>query len=148
VSNLEPAFELTDSPAENDVAVVRAGLSGINRPFLGDADYRALGLFLRHKGELIGGLVGETGRMVLYIDLFWLDPAWRRRGHGARLLWAAEAEARRRGCRWAWLDTYDFQARPFYESQGYTVFAEFDDLPGGHRRWFMRKRLGASAGDA
>ena len=126
---------------------MRAGLSGINRPFLGEADYRALGLFLRHEGELIGGLVGETGRMVLYIDLFWLDPAWRRRGHGAQLLQAAEAEARRRGCRWAWLDTYDFQARPFYESQGYAVFAMFDDLPGGHCRWFMRKRLEASAGD-
>ena len=46
----------------------------------------------------------------------------------------------------AWLDTYDFQARPFYERHGYEMFAELDDLPGGHRRWFMRKRLAASAG--
>ena len=59
----------------------------------------------------------------------------------------AYAEAERRGCRTAWLDTYDFQARPFYERHGYVMFAEFDDLPGGHRRWFMKKRLGGSAGD-
>ena len=47
----------------------------------------------------------------------------------------------------AWLDTYDFQARPFYERHGYAVFGELDGFPNGHRRWFMRKRLDGSAGD-
>ena len=83
----------------------------------------------------------ETARGPLFIDLFWLAPGYRRRGLGSRLLRAAEAEARRRGCRMAWLDTYDFQARPFYERHGYAVFGELDGLPDGHRRWFMRKRL-------
>ena len=79
--------------------------------------------------------------------MFWLAPGYRRRGLGSRLLRAAEEEARRRGCRMAWLDTYDFQARPFYERHGYAVFGELDGLPNGHRRWFMRKRLDGSAGD-
>jgi GNAT superfamily N-acetyltransferase len=143
----EPTIELTDAPAEADESFLEASLRAENRRYLGEADHRALGLLLRCADLLVGGLIGETGRSVLYIDKLWLAPEWRHRGLGSRLLCAAEAEAERRGCRTAWLDTYDFQARPFYERHGYVMFAEFDDLPGGHRRWFMKKRLGGSAGD-
>ena len=46
------------------------------------------------------------------------------------------------GCAHAYLDTFDFQARPFYERLGYTVFGLQDDYPPGHRRFFQRKVLG------
>ena len=142
-----PTIELTDAPTEGDRSFLYRSLLAENRRYLGEADHRSLALFMRDAGRLVGGLIGETGRSVLYIDMLWLDPQWRQRGLGSRLLRDAEAEAERRGCRTVWLDTYDFQARPFYERHGYTMFAEFDDLPGGHRRWFMKKRLGGSAGD-
>jgi len=142
-----PTIELTDAPTEGDRSFLHRSLLAENRRYLGEADHRSLALFMRDAGRLVGGLIGETGRSVLYIDMLWLDPQWRQRGLGSRLLRDAEAEAERRGCRTVWLDTYDFQARPFYERHGYTMFAEFDDLPGGHRRWFMKKRLGGSAGD-
>jgi hypothetical protein len=38
------------------------------------------------------------------------------------MLLQAEQEAKARGCRGAWLDTYSFQARGFYERLGYAVF--------------------------
>jgi GNAT superfamily N-acetyltransferase len=141
----EPAIEIGERPAEPDTAVILAGLLDGNRPFLGEPDHRPLSVMLRHDGELVGGLVGETGRRVFYIDMLWLAPAWRHGGHGALILRAAEGEAIRRGCRTVWLDTYDFQARPFYERHGYHVFGELDGLPGGHRRWFMKKALAPSA---
>lgn len=141
----EPTIELTDAPSEADESFLEEALRAENRRYLGEADHRALGLLLRCAGLLVGGLTGETGRSVLYIDKLWLAPEWRHRGLGSRLLCAAEAEAAQRGCRTAWLDTYDFQARPFYERHGYAMFAEFDDLPGGHRRFLMKKRLGGSA---
>jgi GNAT superfamily N-acetyltransferase len=143
----EPTIELTDTPTEADQSSLRRSLLAENRAYLGEPDHRTLGLLLRHAGRLVGGLIGESGRSVLYIGMLWLAPEWRHRGLGSRLLLEAEAEAERRGCRTVWLDTYDFQARPFYERHGYAMFAEFDDLPGGHRRWFMKKRLGGSAGD-
>ena len=40
----------------------------------------------------------------------------------------AEREAIRRGCRGAWLDTYSFQARGFYERLGYTIFGTIDNI--------------------
>jgi hypothetical protein len=37
--------------------------------------------------------------------------------------------------------TMTFQARAFYERNGYVVFGELDDFPGDERRLFMRKQL-------
>jgi hypothetical protein len=55
-----------------------------------------------------------------------------------------EAEAIRRGCHGAFLDTFSYQARPFYEKLGYEVFGTLEDYPPGHQRFYMRKRLGES----
>ena len=63
-------------------------------------------------------------------------------GTGRRILIAAEEEALRRGCRYAWLDTFSFQARGFYEKLGYSVFGTLEDYPAGHSRYFLRKTLG------
>ena len=65
----------------------------------------------------------------------------RRAGVGARLLRAAEDEALRRGCHSAWLDTFSFQALPFYQRHGYTVFGALDRYPTQHTRYFVRKAL-------
>jgi hypothetical protein len=51
----------------------------------------------------------------------------------------AEAEAIRRGCRGAWLDTFSFQARGFYERPGYSIFGTIENFPPGHRRFFLKK---------
>jgi hypothetical protein len=40
----------------------------------------------------------------------------------------------------AWLDTFSFQARGFYEKLGYEEFGQLD-YPPDHHRHFMRKRL-------
>ena len=53
----------------------------------------------------------------------------------------AEREAVNRGCHGAWLDTFEFQARGFYEKLGYEVFGSLDDNPRGSRRFFLRRRL-------
>jgi hypothetical protein len=53
----------------------------------------------------------------------------------------AETEAVARGCHSAWLDTFAFQARPFYERLGYTCFGELNDYPNGSARYFMKKTL-------
>jgi ribosomal protein S18 acetylase RimI-like enzyme len=73
--------------------------------------------------------------------VIWIHEALRRQGYGRALLAAAEEEARRRGCRYAHLDTMSFQALGFYEQQGYQVFGKLDDLPAGHYRYFLKKAL-------
>ncbi|RQX83694.1 hypothetical protein DF034_05110 [Burkholderia anthina] len=39
------------------------------------------------------------------------------------------------------LDTFDFQARTFYEKRGYVRFGELPDYPVGHTRIFLTKKL-------
>jgi GNAT superfamily N-acetyltransferase len=85
--------------------------------------------------------VGGTYWGWLYVEILWLDARARGRGLGARLMAMAEQEAQRRGCRGAHLDTMSFQALPFYERMGYTVFGVLEDLPPGHRRYFLKKKL-------
>jgi hypothetical protein len=34
-----------------------------------------------------------------------------------------------------------FQAQPFYEKLGFSVFGTLDDLPVGHQRIFLKKNL-------
>jgi hypothetical protein len=56
---------------------------------------------------------------------------------------AIEGAAEERGCERAHLDTFSYQARPFYEKLGYRVFGELEDYPPGHTRFFLRKQLRA-----
>lgn len=60
------------------------------------------------------------------------------------MLALAEEEALRRGAALAHLDTFDFQARGFYERAGYEVFGTLD-YPTGVRRFYMCKALDAAA---
>ena len=60
---------------------------------------------------------------------------------GSRLMSLAEAEAMKRGCHAAWLDTFEFQAKAFYERIGYSCFATLPDFPKGSSRYFMWKDL-------
>jgi hypothetical protein len=50
-------------------------------------------------------------------------------------------EARWRGARNAYLDTFSFQAPDFYQRHGYRVFGELVDFPPGHTRYYMTKQL-------
>lgn len=126
-----------------DVQTVLAGLGAYNEAHVGASEFRPVHLFLRDSGgEVKGGLLGKQFWSWLYVDILWIDESVRGRGWGSRLLRHAEAEAQQTGCTRALLDTFDFQARPFYEREGYTVFAELEDFPPGHMRYYMRKELG------
>jgi GNAT superfamily N-acetyltransferase len=65
----------------------------------------------------------------------------RKRGFGKELMKRAETYAIERGCTDAYLDTFSFQARPFYEKLGYRVFGTLENHPVGHQHFFMTKKL-------
>jgi len=77
----------------------------------------------------------------LCVDLLFVPDTLRGRGLGSELMKRAEEEALARGCHSAWLDTFQFQARGFYERIGYQIFGELSDFPAGHARYFMKKAL-------
>ena len=89
----------------------------------------------------VGGLTGRTSLGLLFIDLFFLLEELRGGGLGARLLWLAEDEGRRRGCVAAVLYTISFQVPGFYEKNGYRVLGSVACPPPGTSRIFMTKPL-------
>ncbi len=91
-------------------------------------------------GEIIGGIIA---RMYCWncadVDALWVAERYRGIGLGKELLLQVEADARKNGARLIHLDTFDFQARGFYESLGYEVFGILKDCPAGHKRYYMEK---------
>jgi GNAT superfamily N-acetyltransferase len=139
---MSPEIVVTDSPDEAPREIILAGLRAYNAAQLGGDDHRPLAALVRDgKGGVLGGLWGSTAWHWLFVQFFWLPESLRGQGLGRELLRRAEAEARSRGCRAAWLDTLSSQARRFYEQQGYRVFGTLEDYPPGHRRFFLRKDL-------
>jgi N-acylglucosamine-6-phosphate 2-epimerase len=92
-------------------------------------------------GEILGGLIASTYWGWLDVDTLWVGESLRRQGYGRTLLRMAEAEARARGCSHVMLTTYSFQARGFYEKEGYRVVGELVDYPPGATYYWMRKDL-------
>jgi GNAT superfamily N-acetyltransferase len=137
-------FEIVEEPESgSDVpAEVRRGIREADPPEVGPRNWAPLCLSLRDaEGALVGGLYGATMWGWLLIDGLWVAEGLRGQGLGSRLLAAAEAAAISRGCRGAWLGTFDFQARGFYERHGYRVFGELPDFPAGHRHYELWKAL-------
>ncbi len=133
---------VTENPTPEDRLAIRSRLVTWSNQYAGPADWRELTLVVRDAaGAVIGGLSARTGRGWLFVELLGLPPEARGTGMGSQLLRMAEDEARKRGCIGAYLDTFSFQARPFYEKHGYEVFGQIDDYPIGHARYFLSKRL-------
>jgi ribosomal protein S18 acetylase RimI-like enzyme len=132
-----------ENPDPKDIQFVSENLSrdAENRTGL-KKDYRKLGFFIRdHTGGIVGGLVVDIAWGWLYICTIWLEDGIRGRGFGRQLFEMAEKEAKKLGCRNSYLETFNFQARPFYEKLGYEVYGTLDDIPPGHRRYLMKKKL-------
>jgi ribosomal protein S18 acetylase RimI-like enzyme len=127
------------------LALVKAGMKRHTKSFVPWEGYSDLTIVaLADDGFILGAALGETGRGWLHISAVFVDEQYRRRQLGTQLMQAAETEAQNRGCFGAYLDTFSYQARPFFEKLGYIVFGTLDDYPVRHQRYYMRKLLNKS----
>jgi GNAT superfamily N-acetyltransferase len=138
---------VTDAPAAADWDVVLGGLMQHSEARGGPSDKRPLAVLVKDaEGKTLGGLWGRTSWRWLFIEDLWLPETMRGRGLGTTLIQRAEAEAIRRGCIGAWLDTFDFQAGAgFYENLGYSTFGTIQNYPPGHSRSFLQKTFNAES---
>jgi GNAT superfamily N-acetyltransferase len=104
---------------------------------------RPLAAYAYQGDRLVGGCLGSTEDLWMWftVDIMWVEEDLRGRGLGARLLAAAEEQARRRGCRWSKLNTWDFQAPAFYQRCGYREYGREIDYPPGQTNFLLRKDL-------
>jgi GNAT superfamily N-acetyltransferase len=134
-------FGIEENASPEDVKAVIDGLNDYNSAYT-NTDYKELRIFLRDPaGRVAGGLIGDSSWGWLHVRVFWLEEDARRNRLGSLLLAMAEDEGRRRGCKYIYLNTFSFQARPFYEKLGYECFATQDDMPLGYQSYSMKKTL-------
>jgi GNAT superfamily N-acetyltransferase len=134
---------VTETPPAGAYAKLLGQLRDFNQARVGHAQPRTLAILMTAPttDDIIGGLWGSSIWGSFYIDMLFVPQNLRGQGIGRDLLRQAEAEALARGCQSAWVDTYDFQARGFYERLGYTVFGVIDGEAPVFPRFFLKKRL-------
>lgn len=136
-------IEVAVNPGEDERAAILRPLRAYNLAQAGDPKPEAVALLVRDEqsNEIIGGLYGEIFYRWLFIELLAIPEQTRGQGTGSRLMEMAEALAREKGCVGIWLDTFDFQAPAFYQKHGFSEFAQLDNFPPEHKRFFFHKRL-------
>ena len=137
------SLHLSDVADEEVRRAIAAPLVRYNESKVGPSGNRPLVVEVRDaNGAIVGGLWGSTAFGWLYTQLLVVPESSRGQGLGRRIMQLAEEEAVKRGCHAAWLDTFEFQARVFYEGIGYACFGSLPEYPKGSSRYFMRKTLG------
>lgn len=131
-----------DKPEEAAWEIIGKGLQNFNIQQAGEEKFQRLCFALRSPDqEIVGGALGEIYWDWFHLDLMWIKDELRGHGYGHRLLSAIEDEARKRGVKNVFLDTFSFQAPSFYIQHGYRVFGELPGFPSGHHRFFLTKEL-------
>jgi GNAT superfamily N-acetyltransferase len=131
-----------DKPDDSVWDVVGWGIHNYNEQQAGKTQHKPLCFVLRAPDQkIVGGLIGSTYWNWFYIDLLFAKEELRGLGYGHRLLEHAENEARKRGAKHVYLDTFSFQAPDFYRQHGYQNFGELRDFPAGHQRYFFTNQL-------
>ena len=106
------------------------------------AESEPLNLYVEDEhGEIMAGLVAETFGNWLEIEYLFVKEDIRGQGIGSQLLQQAESEAKNRNCRFAFVNTYQFQAPAFYQKQGYKKVFTLKDYPYTGQRHYYQKDL-------
>ena len=133
---------VTATPSPDDLATIGEGLTAFNDADVGPSGRAPLAVVLRDAaGALVGGISGYTAWGWLYVQCLWLAEGSRGHGLAGRMLAAAEAEAKQRGCHGAYIDTFSTVALKVYQRAGYAPFGSLPDFPRGRTRTFLSKSL-------
>jgi len=133
---------IPENPSDTDREAVIAPLRAYNIAQAGDPRIRSVALLLTDEhGAHVGGLWGKCAYDWLFVELLAVPEEYRGGSYGKKLMHEAESIALANGCIGLWLDTYEFQARGFYEKLGFKVFGELEDHPVGQKRYFLQKRF-------
>ena len=136
---MQVILENTESQKAQEIGDL---IRSYNRSKREKAESEPLNLYVEDdKGELMAGLVAETFGNWLEIEYLFVKEEFRGQGIGSQLLHQAESEAKKKNCRYAFVNTYQFQAPTFYQKQGYKEVFTLQDYPYTGQRHYYQKDL-------
>ena len=135
-------YSIHDDMTKGEADYVEQKLVEFADQFTEPRNYRELGVVLRDAdGNIVGGITANTVWDWLQIGVLWLPDEMRGKGFGHQLLGRIEELGRQHGCNFARLDTFEFEAREFYEAHGYSIGSQTDDFPKGHTQYHLTKEF-------
>ena len=135
-------FRITDDGDERDINEIHEMLREYNLSRREASANVPIGIFYEDEdGRKSAGLTGETFGNWLCIKFLFVSEPLRGKGIGSELLELAEREAKRRGCKYAFVDTFSFQAPAFYKKHGYREVFTLEEYPYTGRRHYYTKEL-------
>lgn len=132
---------ITDTPNETEEEFVISSLWKHNEQFE-HVDIHPL--FLNFKDDeqnIIAGLVARTWWGGLEVQYLWVSADYQKTGLGRQLMLKAEEEALKRGCHLAYVDTFNFQAKGFYEKLGYREYGSLPEYAHRFTRHYLAKMI-------
>lgn len=139
---LTPILDIIpDDPSAEDIGAIVAALTVYNKANSGMVDQPGFAVIIRNPetGAAVGGLYAVDGYGWAFVRYLAVPEEYRGLGLGRRLMYEAEKIARARGYIGMWLDTFEFQARPFYEKLDFELFGALEGGPGAVPRYFLKK---------
>ena len=135
-------FRITDEVKEQDQNEIFQGLLEYNLSRIEDKNPKDLGVYLEDEsGVKLAGLIGDTHGNWLTVKYLWVNETLRGKHIGSDILQKAEETARLRGCKYAFLDTFSFQAPEFYKKHGYKEVFSLEEYPVTGKRYYFTKNL-------
>jgi GNAT superfamily N-acetyltransferase len=134
-------IEVSETVDSDELAAVEAGVAAYGRSKAVGGNARPVAAVGRESCRLVGGAIGRTEYGRLFVNALWVAPDARGRGLGTRLLESLEAEAARRGCADALLDTLLAENVAFCLARGYRVVAVVSNYVGPFDRTILVNTL-------
>lgn len=137
---------INSSPNKDDLKTISEGIQSFNQQHLPDdvvfeKDTKFAVFAKDESGNVLGGIRANAFWNYCIIELLWLSEEVRGEGVGRQLMVATETFAKAQGFNYLRTETLNFQAKPFYEKLGFTVFGELPDYPKGCTTYCLVKAL-------
>jgi len=111
-----------ENPKPTDMEILSKGIMSYAATQRSLPPIETFAYYLRDEQDnIIGGCSGAIFYGCVYIDQLWLSEPLRGQGCGTKLMQAALAYGKEKGCTFATVNTMDWEALGFYQKLGFEV---------------------------
>lgn len=103
--------------------------------------YNPINFYLLYNNQAVGGMLTFKTMQWLDVDVLFIKQEYRRKKLGSKLISKAIEYCKKEDIIGIHLFTLDFQAKGFYEKQGFKLIAEIKDWPKGVTRYEFIKYI-------
>ena len=142
VDKIKYQISYVKNPSSADIQILNDRISeqAKSKKDMKQLDFFAF--FIRdEQGKIVGGCGGDNMYGCLYIGQLWIIQRLRGKGYGTKLMQEAENLAKKSGCNFLAVNTFDWEGLEFYKKLGFYVEFERKGFDKDSIFYFLRKDL-------